>query len=314
MADQDDLFHPVIELPDDIRSQRYDRLVGLDDVKIRLRKEATVLTAPERLGEWAKKHHGRPLPALELLSDRAPLIVFGGDVGTGKTALAESFGCDLAAKLRVPVMLYRLKLTTRGSGLVGEMTTLISDAFSILQTEGRKAKGKNGAKSVLVLVVDEADAVAQSREATQMHHEDRAGVDAFLEGVDSLAGEQLPVLVVLCTNRLGALDPALRRRAAATFTFGRPDAAQRRTVLDAALEGLGLKSATVEQLVKLTGTRDGRPEHTYSDLTQRLVPSIVLAAFPDGPVTDEIALSVAENTPATPQFAEQAPTTVGADR
>ena len=35
-----DLFHPVIELPDDVRDDRYRRLVGLDDVKNRLRKEA----------------------------------------------------------------------------------------------------------------------------------------------------------------------------------------------------------------------------------------------------------------------------------
>jgi AAA+ superfamily predicted ATPase len=304
MTDQDALFHPVVELPDHNREQRYARLVGLDEQKTRLRKEATVLTAPDRLGQWAEAHHGAGVRALELLADRAPLIVFGGDVGTGKTALAESFGCDLSTRLGLPVMLYRLKLTTRGSGLVGEMTTLISDAFSVMVTEGRKAKGKHGAKSVLVMVVDEADAVAQSREQNQMHHEDRAGVDAFLEGVDSLAGEKLPVLIVMCTNRLGALDPALRRRAAATFTFGRPNDAQRHTVLRGALEGLGLKDETVKQLVKLTGERDHHPGFTYSDLTQRLVPSMVMAAFPDAPVTDDVALAVAEGMTATPPFSE----------
>lgn len=305
MPDQDDLFHPVIELPEEVREQRYQRLIGLDEQKTRLRKEATVLTAPDRLQQWAKQHHGGDVRALELLGDRAPLIVFGGDVGTGKTALAESFGCDLSSRLGLPVLLYRLKLTTRGSGLVGEMTTLISDAFSVMLTEGRKAKGKNGAKRVFVMVVDEADAVAQSREQQQMHHEDRAGVDAFLEGVDSLAGEQLPVLVVMCTNRLGALDPALRRRAAATFTFGRPSLDQRRVVLTDALDGFGLTDATLDQLVKLTGERDSRVGFTYSDLTQRLVPSMVMAAFPDGPVTDVVALAVAEDMTATPAFAER---------
>ena len=304
MPDQDDLFHPVIALPEEVRAQRYQRLVGLDEQKTRLRKEATVLTVPDRLLQWAKKHHGGEVRALKLLADRAPLIVFGGDVGTGKTALAESFGCDLAGRLGLPVLLYRLKLTTRGSGLVGEMTTLISAAFGVMLTEGRKAKGKTGAKSVLVMVVDEADAVAQSREQQQMHHEDRAGVDAFLEGVDSLAGEQLPVLVVLCTNRLGALDPALRRRAASTFTFGRPSSEQRRVVLGDALNGFGLKDATLKQLVKLTGERDGRIAFTYADLTQRLVPSMVMAAFPDGPVTDDIALTVAEDMTVTPAFSE----------
>ena len=59
MPDQDTLFHPVIELPDDVRTQRYARLVGLDEQKDRLRKEATVLTAPGKLTEWASKQHGK---------------------------------------------------------------------------------------------------------------------------------------------------------------------------------------------------------------------------------------------------------------
>ena len=141
--------------------------------------------------------------------------MFAGDVGCGKTALAESFGCDLADSLDLPVFLYRLKLTARGSGLVGEMTTLIGDAFAHLLTQGRKARGASGPGSVFILVVDEADALAQSRAAEQMHHEDRAGVDALLAGVDTLAGEAVPVLVVLCTNRERAPrpgGPAPRRR------------------------------------------------------------------------------------------------------
>lgn len=172
---------------------------------------------------WAESfHHGR-VAALDLFTDRAPLFVFAGDVGSGKSALAESFGCDLADQLNLPVFLYRLKLATCGSGLVGEMTSLIGDAFSHLHHQGRQATGPRGINSALVFVVDEADALVQSREAAQMHHEDRAGVDAFLAGIDSLVGTQIPVIVVLCTNRVGALDPAVMRRAAATFTFTRPD-------------------------------------------------------------------------------------------
>ena len=165
------------------------------------------------------------------MADRAPLFVFAGDVGAGKTALAESFGCDLADTLNLPVYLYRLKLSARGSGLVGEMTTLIGDAFSHLLAVGRRARGRNGPNAVHVLVIDEADALAQSRAAQQMHHEDRAGVDALLAGISSLAGEQVPVLVVMCTNRERALDPAVMRRAAAIFTFTRPGDSERRTVL-----------------------------------------------------------------------------------
>ncbi|MFF3990590.1 AAA family ATPase [Streptomyces sp. NPDC001797] len=305
MTSQDDLFHPVIELPETTRRARYDRLVGLDALKLRLRKEAILLADPRRLRRWADTFHDGPLAALDLFADRAPLFVFAGDVGSGKSALAESFGCDLADQLGLPVFLYRLKLATRGSGLVGEMTALIGDAFSHLHAAGQRATGSRGVNSVLVLVVDEADALVQSREAQQMHHEDRAGVDAFLAGIDGLAGAQLPVLVVLCTNRLGALDPAVMRRAAATFTFARPDDQQRHAVLTQALQGLAVRPETVDKLVIITGPSTGRPGYTFSDLTQRLVPAAVLRAFPDRPVADEDLLALAEQIQPSPVFTEE---------
>ncbi|MFE3787308.1 AAA family ATPase [Streptomyces goshikiensis] len=305
MTSQDDLFHPVIELPEPTRRARYDRLVGLEDVKLRLRKEAALLADPRRLKAWADAYHGGDVAALTLFADRAPLFVFAGDVGSGKSALAESFGCDLADFLGLPVYLYRLKLATRGSGLVGEMTSLIGDAFTHMHAMGKRVVSSQGARAVQILVVDEADALVQSREAQQMHHEDRAGVDAFLAGIDNLAGAQLPVVVVLCTNRLGALDPAVMRRAAATFTFTRPDDEQRLTILTQALDGIGIRPETVRKVVEFTGPASDRPGYTFSDLTQRLVPAAVFRAFPDRPVTDEDLLALAQELEPTPVFTEE---------
>ncbi|RFS85944.1 AAA family ATPase [Actinomadura spongiicola] len=305
MTSQDDLFHPVIELPEPTRRARYDRLVGLDDTKLRLRKETALLADPHRLRAWAAAYHDGDVAALTLFEDRAPLFIFGGDVGSGKSALAESFGCDLADFLELPVYLYRLKLATRGSGLVGEMTSLIGDAFTHMHMMGKRVSDSHGARAVQILVVDEADALVQSREAQQMHHEDRAGVDAFLAGIDSLAGARLPVVVVLCTNRLATLDPAIMRRAAATFTFSRPSDEQRYAVLSQALDGLGIRPETVRKVVELTGPNGDQPGYTFSDLTQRLVPAAVFRAFPDRPVTDEDLLDLAEELEPTPVFTER---------
>lgn len=305
MSTVEDLFHPVVELPEPVRADRYRRLVGLDATKERLRREAQLLVDPDRLQQWAEDHHQRDLPALDLVADRAPLFVFAGDVGVGKTALAESFGCDLADELDLPVYLYRLKLTARGSGLVGEMTTLIGDAFGHLLAAGSKSRGARRPNAVHVLVVDEADAVAQSRAAHQMHHEDRAGVDALLAGVDSLAGAKVPVLVVMCTNRHQALDPAVSRRAAATFVFDRPDEHQRRAVLNDSLRGVPVSAAAIDDLVAMTGPTDMGPGYTYSDLTQRLIPSAILTVFPDQPLTGDVLLDTARKLRATPLFREE---------
>lgn len=305
-----DLFHPVIELPDDVRYCRYRRLVGLDDVKSRLRKEAAVLADPGVLTRWAAAHH-RGLTAddhaFSLLRDRAPLLVFAGDVGSGKSALAESFGCDLADHLDVPVTLYRLKLSARGTGHVGEMTSLIAEAFATVTREAKLGRGSDGRlRGVTILVIDEADALVQSREASQMHHEDRAGVDAFLAGIDDFAGSGIPLLVVMCTNRLAALDPAVRRRAAGIFEFHRPDADQRRAVLTDALAGFDLDTNTIDKLVLVTGERiAGQPGFTYSDLTQRLIPTAILEAYPDTALTADHILAIAEDMTATPPFQDR---------
>lgn len=306
MSTVEDLFHPVVELPESVRAERYRRLIGVDHVKDRLQKEAQLLAHPGLLHSWAAEHHRASVPVLTLFTDRAPLFVFAGDVGCGKSALAESFGCDLAESLNLPVFLYRLKLTARGSGLVGEMTTLIGEAFAYLLAQGRRARGRCGPGSVLILVVDEADALAQSRAAGQMHHEDRAGVDALLAGVDSLAGEAVPVLVIMCTNRERALDPAVLRRAAATFHFTRPGEPERHAVLTAALAGTGIDTETISKLAALTGPAADRPGFTYSDLTQRLIPAAILDAFPDKPLTADIMLAAAASIEPTPEFRQQA--------
>lgn len=44
-----ELFHDVIVLPEPVRQRRYERLVGLNHIKERLRKEAAVLANPAQL-------------------------------------------------------------------------------------------------------------------------------------------------------------------------------------------------------------------------------------------------------------------------
>jgi AAA+ superfamily predicted ATPase len=245
------------------------------------------------------------LPVVEAFRERIPLFVFAGDVGTGKTALAETFGHPLANAERIGVTLMRLSLNARGTGRVGEMTALISRAFQVVEERVSGQRGAKSPTSAVILLIDEADALAQSREMAQMHHEDRAGVNALIRGIDRVSTERLPVITVMCTNRGSAIDPAVRRRAAAIFKFERPNDKQRATILERAFEGAGMSDADLRKLLELTGPGDGRSYgYTYSDLTTRLVPAVVLDAFPDEPLqADRIAALVRENPPTAP-FAE----------
>ena len=137
-----------------------------------------------------------------------------------------------------------------------------------------------------------------------MHHEDRAGVNAFIRGVDLLSNRKLPAAVIMCTNRLGALDPAVRRRAADILTFSRPDGKQRRAALGPPLEEMGFTETQISEMVEATGPREDDYGFTFSDLTQRLMPAIVLDAYPDGPVDPIRALDLARGIAATPPFQE----------
>ena len=101
------------------------------------------------------------------------LVVLAGDVGSGKTELAETIGDAVARQERIEITLLPLSLSTRGEGRVGEMTQLLSAAFEFTLDEAARRKSTSGrARGAVILLVDEADALAQSREASQMHHED----------------------------------------------------------------------------------------------------------------------------------------------
>lgn len=302
-----DLFEDVLELPHTDARRRFGELVGLDPVKERLVKEAGVLLNPTRLDDWSKRHYGRRVGLVDAVRARTPLFLFAGDVGTGKTALAETFGDAVARAEGIPVTLYRLSLSARGSGAVGEMTKLISAAFShVRDSAARSCRGTGKSGGAAILLIDEADALAQSRELGQMHHEDRAGVNALIRGVDDLAVDGLPAVVVMCTNRLDALDPAVRRRAAGTFYFGRPNLDQRAAVLGRALGDVGFTDDQIRVIAEASGETHDRPYgHTYSDLVQRLLPTIVLDAFPDGRICFDRAVDLVCSTPPTPPFSSE---------
>lgn len=117
------------------------------------------------------------------------------------------------------------------------------------------------------------------------------------------------LLVVLCTNRLAALDPALLRRAALHESFERPDGSERAALLCADTDGLGISPQAVEETVALTGPdANGGLGFSFSDLRTRLLPEAVLRAYPDRPLADEDLLEAArEMSPSPTLVPEEVP-------
>jgi AAA+ superfamily predicted ATPase len=303
----DELFERRISYPDIDAQERLARLVGLDDHKARLTKILGLLVNPTSLEAWAKNHHPNANGALTAILRRPPLVVLAGDVGSGKSELAETIGDAVARQEKIEITLFPMSLSTRGQGRVGEMTQLLSAAFDYTVAEATKLKGSGKARGAVILLVDEADALAQSREAAQMHHEDRAGVNAFIRGIDRIGNGKLPAAVIMCTNRLSALDPAVRRRAADILSFSRPDERQRHAVLCEPLRQFGFTKPQIEELVAATGKLNGRAYgFTFSDLIQRLLPAIVLDAYPASAVNAMRALEIARAMNPTDPFKDGA--------
>ena len=75
---------------------------------------------------------------------RPPLVVLAGDVGAGKSELAETIGDAVARQESIDITLFPMSLSTRGQGRVGEMTQLLSAAFEHTVTEASKLESRIG--------------------------------------------------------------------------------------------------------------------------------------------------------------------------
>jgi AAA+ superfamily predicted ATPase len=273
-------FEVERKYPDENARAWYERLVGLDRQKNDLLIKLEMLLYPDKVEAWSRRHHGnRVLQLCELERNLVPLILFEGDVGTGKTALAETVGDALARKAGGKGHVHLLKINTqiRGTGLVGEMSDLIAQAFVQAEARAKSLKGEP-----LLLLMDEADALAASRDTQQMHHEDKAGLNTLLQRLNNLRLTRLPLAVIFITNRPDALDPAIRRRAALNLSFPRPNDEVRAEIIKTSLPELSLKPAQVAELVRLTGEQERKNRgvpFTSSDITDRLLTAALREAY-----------------------------------
>lgn len=290
-------FEARHELPDSALEAQAARLVGFSRRFERLRGQMRLLTDVDGVRAWAARHHDGGEGLVAALGDRYPLCIFQGDVGTGKTASAEAAADALARTLDVEGHLLKLSTRVRGIGHVGEMSTLISEAFD-------EALALAGKSRFVNLIVDEGDALAFHRGAERAHHEDRVGVNTMIQKIDDARRLHGRLLIVLCTNRFAALDPAVVRRAALIETFERPSEEERRELFVKTLAGVAVETEEIDALVAATGEHDGRPAFTFSDIQTRLIPGAVAHAYPHRELRGvDLLAAVAELEP-SPRMAD----------
>ncbi|HUY75160.1 MAG TPA: AAA family ATPase [Ktedonobacterales bacterium] len=270
----------VIHYPNPRMGQIYASLVGLDAIQQDMFRKLTLLLQPGTMGTWAQNAYGArpPQELTQIIADRYPLVILEGQVGSGKTALARSIGHVLATSLNnMELALVVMNAQLRGGGHVGELTKNIARAF------GEATRLHEHEQLPVMILIDEADSLAQARGGRQTHHEDDAGVNALIQCIDKLRGK--PMAVVFATNLAQTLDAAIVRRAVATYHFDRPSEEQRTQVFTRVLHGLLFSREDIARMVNATAARPlpgyGSPPHryTYSDITQRIIPGAIEEAI-----------------------------------
>jgi SpoVK/Ycf46/Vps4 family AAA+-type ATPase len=296
---QQSIFDSKIPLPDDTLTGREKMLLGFESRYRKIHDQLRLLLNLNDLAAWSKKHHRQKLVLCDLVIEQYPLVIFHGDVGTGKTATAECIANRLAKESRTEdPLLFKLSNRVRGSGKVGEMGTLLTQAFhEVTQSAGKSRRA--------ILVIDEGDSLAAARSQEHSHHEDKVAVNTLIQCVDDLRRFGGRVVVFLCTNRLSVLDAALLRRAAIVEEFQRPSDDERRALFKMDLDGLALTDHQIDDLVTATGPHSKRPGSTFSDIRTRLYPAALAKAFPDQPLSFKHLHDAATSLRSSPVLKDQ---------
>ncbi len=298
-----DLFEFETRLPDDHVRDLGNKLIGFKARYERLRDDLRLMVDSVGVAAWSQQFYQQTLPVCDTLKDRYPLVIFHGDVGTGKTATAEAVTDALVREMGAPhARLFKLSTRVRGGTGVGVTSFFLNKAFTALMREA-------GNDKYSFLVLDEADSLAATRNTLWSHHEDKVGVNTLIQKIDDLRRFEGRIMVILCTNRIQVIDPAIMRRALRIEYFERPNDAERRELLEKELAGIGLSEEHMKELVALTGPDESRKRIglTFSDLRTRLLPEAIALAFPDRKITGDDLIQVAKQIQPTPTMIASRP-------
>ncbi len=216
LALQRDPVHPLIDMATLLTAAETQLRASLDDYTLQMPAKRTLddIVLPEDVMGRVKSLLGACRNRLKLMTDwgfgqklttgLGIVALFDGPPGTGKTLCAEIIGAELG----VPVA--RINLPSVVSKWVGETEQRIADIFKRARSTGA------------ILLFDEADSLFGRRVAETHSATDRYAnmeVNLLLQEVERYEG-----IVLLTTNLVGGLDPAVLRRIHFRISFPEQDA------------------------------------------------------------------------------------------
>lgn len=175
-------------------------------------------------------------------------LLFWGPPGCGKTAAAQRLAAELSLQCGV------VRLGSLITSFVGETGANLQKVLTMAD------------QSPMVLLLDEADAIAKARDDANDVGELRRVVNSLLQGLDSLVPHRS--LIILASNHSHLFDPAVWRRFDDVIEFPLPGQAERLAQLKHLASGLKLKGSLAAAARQMTGFSFAEIERAVMDVAK----------------------------------------------
>lgn len=215
----------TVYLPSEIREE-IDDIVGNEEKKERLEDFFGSL---EKYGEVVDKlQQAKFTPNLTML--------LYGPPGTGKTSLTRA----MAKKYSIPICIVEADRLV--SPLLGDT---VKNIRKVVENAGEIAK-ENGS---FVIFFDEIDAIASERSSVHEVGEIKRAVISFLQIIDKVSYEGLPLAIFGATNHQQSLDSAVWRRFTFHLEFDFPDYEIRKRIIEAFMERIQIATIGIDSMI-----------------------------------------------------------------
>ena len=174
-------------------------------------------------------------------------LLFWGPPGCGKTLTAHY----LAYELGLPLGIVRLDAVI--SSFLGDTASHLHKIFTRVNS------------TPMILLLDEADALAKRRDDPNDIGELKRVVNSFLQALDAFSSTQS--ILIAASNHQYLFDPALWRRFDDVIEFPFPDSSQRQSFLKFLMNGLHFEGGIAELAQKMSSL-------SYADIQRVVVEAI----------------------------------------